>query len=581
MKLALLDWVIIAGYMVFAIAVGIYFSKQASKNIGEFFISGRNLPWWIAGTSMVATTFAADTPLFVSGVIAKEGIAGNWLWWNLAATHVMATFFFARLWRRAGIITDVELLNVRYSGKPARILRGFRALWEGILLNCIVMGWVMLAMVKIIGVLVDWPKWFTLGVLLAIAFSYSVLSGFWGVVMTDMLQFVIAMFGSILLAIFVVVKNGGIINIKNQLYTIYADKTEHILSFVPQVGSEFLPLTTFIAFITVNWWATKAADGGGYIAQRMFSAKDEKHSFLATLWYTIAHYCLRPWPWIVVGLVALVVYPNLPDPESGYPRMVVEYLPSGLLGLMIASFLAAFMSTIDTQVNWGTSLLVNDFYKAFLKPDKDDRHYVLMSRLMTFGLLCLGILTAALMQTIKGAWELFYGMSAGIGGVYIARWFWWRINAWSEITAWVASALIYSILYFVHQVHPTPFYAIYGWRLIIVTTFSTICWLGATFMTRPVDTNQLIAFYKRVRPGSPFWKPIKEKIPEITTEKFGWWDIFDWIAGIILIYALLFGIGKIILASYLTGSIYLFIALLAGGFIYRNLTKRGWKIIVK
>ncbi|MFQ5824133.1 MAG: sodium:solute symporter family protein [bacterium] len=581
MQIAILDWIIIVTYMLFAIGVGVYFSRRASKNIGEFFISGRNLPWWIAGTSMVATTFAADTPLFVSGVIAKEGIAGNWLWWNLAASHVMATFFFARMWRRAGIITDIELLNIRYSGKPARVLRGFRALWEGIFLNCIIMGWVMLAMIKIIGVFVEWPKWLTLGILLIIAFTYSVLSGFWGVVMTDVLQFIVAMFGSIILAVIAVVENGGISAIKTELYAMYSDKTDHILSFIPEVGSEFLPMTTFVAFIAVNWWASKTADGGGYIAQRMFSAKDEKHSFLATLWYTVAHYCIRPWPWIIVGIVALVVFPNLEDPELGYPKMVVEYLPTGLLGLMLVSFLAAFMSTIDTQVNWGTSILVNDFYKAYINPNKVDRHYVNISRLATFILLVLGTFTAAMMQTIKGAWELFYGMSAGIGGVYIARWFWWRVNAWSEITAWLASAFIYSLLYFIHKVTPTEFYAVYGWRLIIVTGFSTICWLAVTLLTKPVSEEILIDFYKKIKPGSPFWKPIAQKVEGINVEKIGWGDFLVWVAGIVLVYAFLFGIGKIILGSFSVGLVYFFVAFLTGFFIYQHLNKKGWKTLVE
>jgi Na+/proline symporter len=581
MNIAFLDWLIIAGYMVFAVGVGLYFSRKAGKNIGEFFISGRNLPWWIAGTSMVATTFAADTPLFVSGVIAKEGIAGNWLWWNLAASHVMATFFFARLWRRAGILTDVELLDIRYSGKSAKILRGFRALWEGIVLNCIIMGWVMLAMIKIMGVFVDWPKWWTLGILLIIAFTYSVMSGFWGVVMTDFPQFIIAMFGSIMLAIIAVVDNGGISAIKDRLYVMYADEADHILSFVPEVGSAFLPMTTFIAFIAVNWWASKTADGGGYIAQRMFSAKDEKHSFLATLWYTVALYCLRPWPWIIVGIVALVVYPNLSDPEVGYPMMVVEYLPTGLLGLMLVSFLAAFMSTIDTQVNWGTSVLVNDFYKAFINRNKKDQHYVTVSRIVTLILLVLGTLTAALMQTIKGGWELLYGMSAGIGGVYIARWFWWRVNAWSEITAWLSSAFIYSVLYFIHKNNPTEFYSVYGWRLMIVAGFSTLCWLTVTFLTSPVSEEKLIAFYKRVRPGSPFWKPIAEKVDGLTIEKMRWSDIMDWVAGIVLIYAILFGIGKIVLASYLIGFIYLSVGFFAGMLIYQHYTKKGWETLVQ
>ncbi|NIR52995.1 Na+:solute symporter [candidate division KSB1 bacterium] len=581
MQLALLDWIIISLYMVFAIGVGVFFSKRAGKNITEYFISGRNLPWWIAGTSMVATTFAADTPLFVSGVIAKEGIAGNWLWWNLAASHVMATIFFARLWHRADILTDLELLKIRYSGRPAKFLRGFRSLWEGILLNCIIMGWVMLAMFKILGVFVDWPKWWSLGILLVIAITYTILSGFWGVVITDIVQFVIAMSSSVILAVIVVYENGGMTAIQADLRMIYADKAEQILSFVPEVGSAFLPVTTFIAFIAVNWWAVKIADGGSYIAQRMFAARDEKHSFLATLWFTVAHYCLRPWPWILVGIAAMVVYPDLQDPELGYPKMVAEYLPAGLLGLMLVSFLAAFMSTIDTQVNWGTSILVNDFYKAFVRPNHTDTHYVLISRIVTLTLLILGTITAALMQTIKGAWELFYGMSAGIGGVYIARWFWWRVNAWSEITAWLSSAIAYSVLYFINKFHPTEFYSVFGWRLIIVTGFSTACWLMATFLTRPVSEEKLIAFYQKVRPGSPFWKPIANKAKDVKIDKFGWGDILAWLSGILVVYSFLFGTGKIILGSFYTGLFYFIIGILAGYFIHRHFNKKGWETLVQ
>ncbi len=568
MHLDALDWLIISLYIVFALGIGIYFSRKAGQNLSEFFVSGRKLPWWIAGTSMVATTFAADTPLFVSGVIATEGIAGNWLWWNLAATHVMATLFFARLWHRADIITDLELLDLRYAGRPARILRGFRSLWEGIVLNCIVMGWVMLAMIKIVGVFVDWPTWNVILVLLSIAVAYSVLSGFWGVVMTDLVQFVIAMFSAVMLAVIAVSKNGGMTNIKAQLYEMYADKADHILNFVPDVGSEFLPLTTFVAFISVNWWATKTADGGSYIAQRMFSAKDEKHSFLATLWFTVAHYCLRPWPWIIVGVIALIVFPGLEDPEVGYPMMVLKYLPNGLLGLMLVSFLAAFMSTIDTQVNWGTSILVNDFYKAFANPGRTDRHYVMVSRIVTVLLLTLGTLTAMQMQSIKSGWELFYGMSSGIGGVYIARWFWWRVNAWSEIAAWISAAVTYATLYFVNKNAPTELYSVFGWRLMLVTGVSTTCWLLVTFLTAPVSETKLIAFYRKVKPGSPFWRPIAAKAG-VSPAQLGWHDVVAWLAGVVFVYAFLFAIGKAVLGFYSAGLVYLGIASLAGFIGYK------------
>lgn len=575
MHLSVIDWLIIAAYMIFALGVGVYFSRKAGTSIQEFFVSGRNLPWWIAGTSMVATTFAVDTPLFVAGVVAREGIAGNWLWWNLAATHVMATIFFSKLWHRAGIITDLELLQLRYSGRPANILRGFRSLWEGILLNCIVMGWVMLAMIKVMGVFTDWPEWNVLGVLLLIAFSYSVLSGFWGVVMTDVIQFVIAMGASIMLAVIAVLKMDGMANVKLKIYEIYSDKADQIFRFVPEIGSSFLPVTTFVAFVTVNWWASKTADGGGYLAQRMFAAKNEKHAFLATLWFTIANYCLRPWPWIVVGLVALVVYPNLEDPELSYPMMVAKYLPAGLLGLMLVSFLAAFMSTIDTQVNWGTSILVNDFYKAFLKTDASDKHYVLVSRIVTLILLLLGTATAMLMESIKGGWQLFYGMSAGIGGVYIARWFWWRVNAWSEITAWVTAAIAYFTLYLIHQSQPTEFYSVYGWRLIIVTGFSTVCWLMATFLTAPVSEDKLLEFYRRAKPGSPFWKPIADKAKTPDVEHYKFVDILSWLSGIVSVYAFLFGIGKVVLGEPLLGSLYLTVGVLSGAWGFRLVSSNG------
>lgn len=573
MRISTLDWGIIIAYLVFAIGVGVYYSRRAGKNISEFFISGRNLPWWIAGTSMVATTFAVDTPLFVAGVIATEGIAGNWLWWNLAATHIMATLFFAKMWHRAGILTDLELLDIRYSGRPARILRGFRSLWEGILLNCIVMGWVMLAMIKVLGVFVDWPKWNVVLVLLTIAFIYSVLSGFWGVVMTDFVQFIIAMFASIMLAIIAVDENGGMAQIKARLSELHADKAGQILNFVPEVGSDFLPVTTFVAFITVNWWASKTADGGGYIAQRMFAAKDETHSYLSMLWFNVGHYCLRPWPWIIVGIVAAVVYPNLDDPELGYPKMVLDYLPSGLLGLMLVSFLAAFMSTIDTQVNWGTSILVNDFYKAYVKIGADERHYVVVSRIVTLVILMLGTATAMMMETIKGGWQLFYGMSAGIGGVYIARWFWWRVNAWSEISAWISAAAAYTVLYLVHLSSPTEYYSVYGWRIIIVTGVSTLCWLTVTLLTAPVAEDKLVAFYKKVRPGTPFWKPIADKAAAAKVEKFGWNDILAWLAGIVAVYAILFCFGKFLLGFTFEGMIYLIVGAVAAFFFYRNLTR--------
>ena len=587
MQISWIDWGIVILYIIFAMGVGVWFARRASSSLSEFFISGRNLPWWIAGTSMVATTFAADTPLAITGMVAHEGIAGNWLWWNMAATHVMATFFFARLWRRADIITDLELISLRYSGKPAQVLRGFRSFWEGIVLNCIIMGWVILAMVKIMDVLFGldqvaqnlglpgWidGKWLGIVICLIIAVAYTFLSGFWGVVMTDFIQFFLAMFGAVALAVISLNEFGGIGEVKMRLAEQFSGRSGDILNFFPEVGGSFLPMVTFVAFLSVNWWATKAADGGGYIAQRMFSAKNEKHSFFATLWYTIAHYAIRPWPWIIVGLISLIAFPDLEDKEAGYPMMVLTYMPVGMLGIMLASFLAAFMSTIDTQINWGTSVLINDLYKPFLKPGAQERHYITASRWLIVLLMVLGGGTAYLMQSIKGAWQLMYGMTAGIGGVYIMRWFWWRVNAWSEITAWLVSAVVYYLCYLYDPK------MLYGWKLIITTLCSTSAWVMVTLLTAPTEESRLVRFYERIRPGSPWWKPIAAK-SSVRVDSLGWYDIGDWFAGIFLVYSSLFFIGKLIFQEWISAGVYLVIAVVSAYIIYRNfdrhIEKRLW-----
>ena len=392
--MAVLDWIIVGLYLVFALGVGLVFRRRAGQNITQYFLSGRNLPWWIVGTSIVATMFAADTPLAVTGLVASDGISGLWFIWNFAAAHLLATFFFARLWRRAGVITDVELVELRYSGRPARVLRGFRSVWEGVVLNAIVMGWVILAMVKILDVLLDLDavtarlgishlidgRWFGILVCLVVAVVYTVLSGFWGVVVTDFVQFLLAMAGAITLAVIAVGEVGGMAALKLQLAERYGDAARDYLRFIPAGDGTSLPLITFVALIGVNWWATRDAGGTSYMVQRMLAAKDEHHSFLGVLWFCFVHYVLRPWPWILVGLVSLVAFPDLVDKELGYPTAIVEFLPTGLLGVMVASMIAAFMSTIDTLLNWGSSLVVNDLYKPFVRRTASDRHYVQMAR---------------------------------------------------------------------------------------------------------------------------------------------------------------------------------------------------------
>lgn len=578
MPLSPLDWTIIAAYMVFAIGIGIYFQRRAGSDITEYFLSGRTLPWWIAGTSMVATTFAADTPLAVTGLVANNGIAGNWMWWNLAVSHMAATIFFSRLWRRAGVITDVELVDIRYSGTEARVLRAFRAGWEGILINSIIMGWVTLAMVKLFGVLFDLDgvatalgietvidgRWLGILACLVIALVYTVLSGFWGVVMTDFVQFAMAMTGAVLLAIFAWNDIGGREALQVRLAERFGSESDALLAFVPTGGGLALPLSTMVAFLTVNWWATRQIDGGNFLTQRMLATKNERHSFLASLWFTLAHYVIRPWPWILVALVSLVVFPDLEDPELGYPKMIVAYLPSGILGLMVASFLAAFMSTIDSHLNWGSSLLVNDLYRPYLRPGRSAGHYVTVARVLSVLLMLCGGTVAYLMTSVVGGWQLFYGLTAGIGGVYIARWFWWRVSAWSEITAWVSSAATYLFLQW--QWPALGF----GWHLIITALTSTACWFTATWLTPPTTTEKLVSFYERVRPGSPWWGPIAER-SEVKTRPLGSSDVVSWLAGVAFVFAALFGLGKLILFGAAAALPYLVAAIAAGWLIKRSL----------
>src|SRR3984885_2569079 len=389
MQLTWLDWVYIALYFAINGAIGLYYRSRAGKNVDEFFLSGRNVPWWLAGTSMVATTFAADTPLAVTGMVARGGIAGNWLWWSWVASGMMTVFFYARLWRRCGVMTDIEFSEIRYSGRPAAFLRGFRALYLGIPINCIILGWVNLAMVKILQLILGISReQALLGVLALIAFTsfISTLSGLWGVLVTDLFQFVIKMGMVIVLAVAAVNAVGGIGAMKEKLVALDAVRQAQsgghgaLLSFVPDIDSAWMPLITFFVYISINWWATwypgAEPGGGGYIAQRMFSAKDEKNSLLATLFFNIMHYAVRPWPWILVALASLILYPGLADPETGYIRVMIGYLPPSLRGLMIAAFAAAYMSTIATQLNWGASYLVNDFYRRFLRPSESGRRYV-------------------------------------------------------------------------------------------------------------------------------------------------------------------------------------------------------------
>ncbi len=594
--LELLDWIIIAAFLLVSLAIGLYYRKRAEGGMTDFFLGGRNLPWYIAGLSMVATTFAADTPLAVTGLVAKNGISGNWIWWNMLAGGMLTTFFFARLWRRSGVITEVELIELRYSGKEAAFLRGLKAVYLGLFMNVLVIGWVNVALKSILigmfGISEAEVLWYVGGAMV-LAAGYTAISGLWGVAVTDVVQFVIAMTGCIVLA-FVVVNSeeiGGISGLQEKL----ADKP-WAFEFFPSIGSSAtdvgatltISVGAFLAFIGVQWWSSwypgAEPGGGGYVAQRMMSAKSENDALYATLLFQVAHYALRPWPWILVGLCTLVLYPGLENPGMGYIYAMNEFLPVGLKGLLVVAFLAAYMSTISTQLNWGAGYLVNDLYKRFSegketqndadgqrsgnakilddnlkksKTKKSDRELVIASRLATLLLCVLGIAVTPYITSIEGTWQFIMECGAGLGLVLILRWYWWRINAWSEIAATLAPFVGFAISRFllpelwpaVNWAFPNGFFFTVG--------FTTVTWLIVTFLTQPTNYSTLQNFYNKVQPGG-WWKPISATQPE--GFKPGYLALC-WLSSITFTYSMLFGSGKLIFGDYTAAGIWFAVGL--------------------
>ncbi|HEU4796739.1 MAG TPA: sodium:solute symporter family protein [Pyrinomonadaceae bacterium] len=617
MKLVTIDWLIIAAYFVMSLLIGLYYARRAGQSTEEYFVADRSMPWWLAGTSMVATTFAADTPLAVTEMVARNGVAGNWLWWSMLASGMLTVFFFARLWRRARVMTDVEFVELRYSGKPAAFLRGFRALYLGLPINLIIMGWVNLGMAKVLSGTLGLAKWQALALCLGITFIYSILSGFWGVVVTDAVQFVIAMAGSIALAVFAVNAVGGLESLKARLAGVTPVGSAEpfgpggAIQLLPDGSAVWmLPLLTLAVYLGVNWWASwypgAEPGGGGYVAQRIFSAKNEKHGLLATLWFNIAHYALRPWPWIIVALCSLVLYNGTtlnpetgkPDAAFGYVQVMNDYLPIGFRGLLLASFAAAYMSTIATQMNWGASYIINDFYRRFVKPEASEKHYVFASRMATLIIVLLSIVVTYYMNQITSGWELVMVLGAGTGLVYILRWYWWRVNAWSEVAA-MSSALVVSlglrqlssllksadlnngsswdpyaatVLSFIDPGTPKGF----AGQILITVGITTIAWLVATFVTRPEPMEKLISFYRNVHPAGSLWRPVARAsgIPERTGEV--WPNAVNWLLGIVLVYSTLFGIGEIIFGTWPRVLLFVLIAAGSGAIMMWNLNRTGW-----
>lgn len=579
MQLAALDWAIIAAYFAIALGIGLWFKKRAGSSFVEFFASGRSLPWWIAGTSMVATTFAADTPLAVTGLIAKHGLAGNWFWWAWAFGGLLTVFVFAKLWRRAEVLTDVELIELRYSGKAAAFLRGFRGFYIAVVMNSIVIGWVTKAMAQVLEQTVlydpavaaggaDSTQLVLIAVMLAVTGLYSILSGLWGVAITDMIQFVLAMGGCIGLAIIAVSHLGGIDAMQEQLATVYAGDGDP-LAFLPDFSEDgaAIPIGIFAVLVLSQWWATwypgSEPGGGGYIVQRMASCKDEGHAVKATLFFQLAHYCLRPWPWILVAFAAIAMHPELRaegvDAGAGYPMVIRELAPVGLRGLLLVTFAAAFMSTISTQMNWGASYLVNDIYKRFVAPDADDRHLMRASRIASGLVLLLGGGVAWWMLSggvsVDSAWAFLAALGAGVGAVFILRWFWWRINVWSEIVAMVGSLLLFVVFTLLQEAGdsgPAPGLADVPdeYRALIVALGTLALWLVATVLTRPTDRAHLVAFYRKVRPDGPGWGPIAAEAPDVQRDGTLGRGVLCAIIGTAIVWLTLPGTGALIFGDY-------------------------------
>lgn len=565
MVLQALDWAIIAAYFALALGIGLWFRRRAGRSFVDYFASGRSLPWWIAGTSMVATTFAADTPLAVTGLVARHGLAGNWFWWAFACGGMLTVFVFARLWRRAGVLTDVELIELRYSGRPAAFLRGFRAFYVAVVMNSIVIGWVTMAMASVLRqtVLADAPRdgasdFWLVAAMLAVTGVYSTLAGMWGVVVTDVVQFVLAMAGCIALAVVAVAHVGGVDALRERLAVAYAGEGDP-LAFVPDLAGTgaVMPLGVFVVLVTSQWWATwypgAEPGGGGYIVQRMASCRDEGHAVKATLLYQLAHYCLRPWPWILVAFVAIALHPELrtsQDPGIGYPAMIRELAPVGLRGLLLVTFAAAFMSTISTHTNWGASYLVNDLYRRFVAPAADDRQLLRASRLASLATLLLGGAVAWFLVvagiSVDDAWAFLAALGAGVGSVFLLRWFWWRINAWSELAAMAGSLLAFAAVKLWQACTPESDQLPPQYTSLLVAVSTLACWLAVTLLTAPEPSPHLVAFFRRIRPDGPGWRPIAAMAPEVRRDGVLGRGLLCAALGTTVVWLVLPGLGAVI-----------------------------------
>ena len=558
MILSFIDWFIILVYFVISLAVGIWASKNAGKDRKTFFLAGRNMPWWLLGISMVATTFSTDTPNLVTDLVRRNGVSGNWGWWAFLLTGMLTVFVYSKLWHRSGVLTDIEFYELRYSGKAAAFLRGFRALYLGLIFNVLVMGAVSLAAVKFGEIVLGIPGWLTLLIACSITIAYSTLGGLKAVILTDFIQFMLAMVGSVWAMIYILglPEIGGLHNL------IINSNVFDKLSLVPDLSDpdEWVPV--LLVPLAVQWWASyypgAEPGGGGYIAQRMFSAKDESNALGATLLFNIAHYALRPWPWILIALSSLVIYPELSDLQRAFPNLpsdklghdiaypaMLTLLPQGLLGLVSASLIAAFMSTMSTQLNLGASYLVNDLYHRFIKPNASEKELVMMGRLFTVISIILGAGLGLLLKSAGQAFNLLLMIGAGTGLIYILRWFWWRINAYTEIIAMISSLIVAGFMNFGHI-------EIADWMKIVYgACITTIVWLIATYVTPPDDDETLQNFVDKINPGGPGWRKYSKTVPTQSWQvPIG---ILSMILGCFSVYGFLLGVGFLIYGNFYPG----------------------------
>lgn len=588
-----IDWLIVLVYFVLTTGLGILLSRRASRSLEDFFVSGRSLPWWLAGTSMAATTFSIDTPLYICGVVASRGIAGNWEWWSFGISHVILIYIFSRMWRRSEVVTDAELTEIRYGGRNAAILRGTKAFLFAVPINCIGIGYAMLAMVKVVDALELWQSlgvnpgenfkiWSVVGVSV-IVLIYSGFSGLWGVVATDFFQFFLALLGAFVVAIVAVNHVGGIDQLIPQVKQI---EGLDVLSFFPFQFSNGsfgwsdaagITATTFSTYLFVQWWSFRRSDGGGEFIQRLIAAKDEAEAEKSAWFFNILNYGVRTWPWIIVALVAMVLYPDLEDKELGYPKLMLDFLPPVMLGLVVTSLIAAFMSTVSTSINWGASYLTSDIYRRFMKPNASQAELVTIGRISSVLVTVFGAIAALNSTDITTVFRLVIAIGTGPGLVLILRWFWWRINAAAELAAMLGGFLIGLLT----SIYPQQIISVYpgfeqvlndfGYQLLFISVLTALLWITVMYLTPPESDDTLNEFYRRVQPGGIGWKRQREKTGIPAAQNLTQ-DLLKVVAATLLLFGSMLAIGGFLLLQSWTGLISLAIAVI-GGFWLRQLNK--------